>query len=198
MRLIQLNLLGTTAIRKKRKKIRFYITFAYICVWLFSIYTLFYIYKTNLFISTVYQKEIQKIHTDIASLRPKFANIDKLYQEKKAIEAKKSLYRQDFYRPGSWLDKMMALSRKIPENIRLEELSVNTKPDKGKGKEKIKLVGYTLIDREQQDVTQLNVFKRFLEDDGRFMEGLEKIEVLQGRIGKKGKDPVMTFVLGVY
>jgi Tfp pilus assembly protein PilN len=197
MKKIMVDLLGRSTIRKKQKRIRYFITILYVVVWVFSLLTLFYVHKTNLFISSVYQKEINKIATEVELQSPKLERIKKLYKEKKEIESKKRIYLQSFHRPGNWLSKMVDLSNTIPENIRLEQIAVNANPAKGKS-EKMKLTGYALIDTDKQDQNQLNIFKQAIEKQDRFMEGFERVDILENRIGKKGNNPIMSFTIGIY
>ncbi|MCK4641925.1 MAG: hypothetical protein KAU06_11345 [Candidatus Marinimicrobia bacterium] len=197
MKKITVDLLGKATIKKKQKRIRYLITILYVVVWFFSLLTLFYVHKTNLFISSVYQKEINKIATEVELQSPKLERIKKLYKDKKEIESKKRIYLQSYHRPGNWLSKMVDLSNTIPGNIRLEQIAVNANPVKGKS-EKMKLTGYALIDTDKQDQNQLNIFKQAIEKQDRFMEGFERIDILENRIGKKGNDPIMSFTIGIY
>ena len=197
MKKITVDLLGNTTIRKKQKRIRYVITILYLVVWFFSLLTLFYIHKTNLFISSVYQNDINKIATEVTMLSPKLERIKKLYKEKKELESKKRTYLQSYHRPGNWLSKMVDLSNTIPGNIRLEQIAVNTNPAKGKS-EKMKLTGYTLIDMDKQNQNQLNIFKQAIEKQDRFMEDFERVDILENRIGQKGDDPIMSFTIGIY
>lgn len=197
MKKITVDLLGKATIRKKQKRIRYFITILYVVVWFFSLLTLFYVHKTNLFISSVYQKEINKIATEVELQSPKLERIKKLYKEKKEIESKKRIYLQSFHRPGNWLSKMVDLSNTIPENIRLEQIAVNANPAKRKS-EKMKLTGYALIDTDKQDQNQLNIFKQAIEKQDRFMEDFKRVDILENRIGKKGNNPIMSFTIGIY
>ncbi len=197
MKKITIDLLGKATIRKKQKRIRYLIAFLYVVVWVFSLLTLFYVHKTNLFISSVYQKEINKIATEVELQSPKLERIKKLYEEKKEIESKKRIYLQSYHRPGNWLSKMVYLSNAIPGNIRLEQIAVNANPAKGKS-EKIKLTGYALIDTDKQDQNQLNIFKQAIDKQDRFMEEFKRVDMLENRIGKKGNDPIMSFTIGIY
>ena len=197
MKKITVDLLGNSTTRKKQKRIKFIITFLYVAVWFFSLFALFYIHKTNIFISSIYQKEINKISSELALQYPKIDRIKELYKGKKKIELKEEIYLQNYYRPHNWLKKMVALSNTIPENIRLEKIAVNTNPAKGKG-EKMKLIGYTLIDTYKNDPSELNIFKQVLEKQTEFMENFERIDILESRIGKKGNKPIMTFIIGIY
>ncbi|MBL7135092.1 MAG: hypothetical protein ISS81_00685 [Candidatus Marinimicrobia bacterium] len=197
MKKITIDLLGKATIRKKQKRIRYLIAFLYVVVWVFSLLTLFYVHKTNLFISSVYQKEINKIATEVELQSPKLERIKKLYEEKKEIESKKRIYLQSYHRPGNWLSKMVYLSNAIPGNIRLEQVAVNANPAKGKS-EKMKLTGYALIDTDKQDQNQLNIFKQAIDKQDRFMEEFKRVDMLENRIGKKGNDPIMSFTIGIY
>ena len=197
MKKITVDLLGKATIRKKQKRIRYLIAFLYVVVWVFSLLTLFYVHKTNLFISSVYQKEINKIATELALQSPKLERIKKLYKEKKEIESKKRIYLQICHRPGNWLNKMVELSNAIPGNIRLEHIAVNANPAKGK-REKMKLTGYTLINTDKQNQNQLNIFKQAIEKQDRFMEDFKRVDILENQIGQKGNDPVMSFTIGIY
>jgi Tfp pilus assembly protein PilN len=197
MKKITVDLLGNTTIRKKQKRIRYVITILYLVVWFFSLLTLFYIHKTNLFISSVYQNDINKIATEVTMLSPKLERIKKLYKEKKELESKKRTYLQSYHRPGNWLSKMVDLSNTIPGNIRLEQIAVNTNPAKGKS-EKMKLTGYTLIDMDKQNQNQLNIFKQAIEKQDRFMEDFKRVDILENQIGQKGNDPIMSFSIGIY
>ena len=197
MKKITVDLLGKSTIRKKQKRIRYLITILYVVVWVFSLLTLFYVHKTNSFISSVYQKEINKIATEVEVQSPKLERIKKLYKGKKEIESKKRIYLQSYHRPGNWLSKMVDLSNTIPGNIRLEKIVVNANPAKGKS-EKMKLTGYTLIDTDKQDQNQLNIFKQAIEKQDRFMEDFKRVDILENRIGKKGNDPIMSFTIGIY
>ncbi len=197
MKKITVDLLGKSTIRKKQKRIRYLITILYVVVWVFSLLTLFYVHKTNSFISSVYQKEINKIATEVEVQSPKLERIKKLYKEKKDLESKKRIYLQSYHRPGNWLSKMVDLSNTIPGNTRLEKIVVNANPAKGKS-EKMKLTGYTLIDTDKQDQNQLNIFKQAIEKQDRFMEDFKRVDILENRIGKKGNDPIMSFTIGIY
>ena len=197
MKKITVDLLGKSTIRKKQKRIRYLITILYVVVWFFSLLTLFYVHKTNLFISSVYQKEINKIATEVEVQSPKLERIKKLYKEKKDLESKKRIYLQSYHRPGNWLSKMVYLSNTIPGNIRLEKIVVNANPAKGKS-EKMKLTGYTLIDTDKQDQNQLNIFKQAIEKQDRFMEDFKRVDILENRIGQKDNDPIMSFTIGIY
>jgi len=197
MKKITVDLLGNATIRKKQKRIRYLITTLYLVVWFFSLLTLFYVHKTNLFISSVYQKEINKIATEVELQSPKLERIKKLYKEKKEIESKKRIYLQSYHRPGNWLSKMVYLSNAIPGNIRLEQIVVNTNPAKGKS-EKMKLTGYTLINTDKQDQNQLNIFKQAIEKQDRFMEDFKRVDILENQIGQKGSDQIMSFTIGIY
>jgi cell division protein YceG involved in septum cleavage len=197
MKKIMVDLLGKTIIRRKQKRIRYLITILYVMVWFFSLLTLFYVHKTNLFISSVYQKEINKIATEVESQSPKLERIKKLYKEKNEIESKKRIYLQSYHRPGNWLNKMVYLSNAIPGNMRLEQIVVNANPAKRKS-EKMKLTGYTLLDMDKQNQNQLNIFKQAIEKQDRFMEDFERVDILENRIGQKGDDPIMSFTIGIY
>ncbi|MFA4907177.1 MAG: hypothetical protein WC602_02820 [archaeon] len=198
MQFIRINLLGNTAIRKQQKRIRFSMTILYAAVWIFSIGTLIYVYRTNLFISSVYQKEIRKISAEVGVLNPKLERIRQLYQNKEELTTKTNIYLQQQNRPSVWLFKIIALSNMMPANIRLEEISVETTPVKGKQKEQIRLTGYTVIDSRKPDINQLNIFKKTLEQSESFMNGFQRVDILESRIGKKGTTPIMSFVIGIY
>lgn len=198
MQFIYINLLGNTAIRKQQKRIRFSMTILYAAVWIFSIGTLIYVYRTNLFISSVYQKEIRKISAEVGILNPKLERIRQLYQNKEELTTKTNIYLQQQNRPSVWLSKIIALSNMMPANIRLEEISVETTPAKGKQKEQIRLTGYTVIDSRKPDINQLNIFKKTLEQSESFMNGFQRVDILESRIGKKGTTPIMSFVIGIY
>ncbi|MBU0710632.1 hypothetical protein KJ762_06425 [bacterium] len=197
MKMITVDLLGKATIRKKQKRIRYLITILYVVVWFFSLLSLFYTHKTNIFISSVYQKEINKIATEVELQSPKLERIKKLYKEKKEIKSKKRIYLQSYHRPGNWLSKMLDLSNAIPGNMRLEHIVVNTNPAKGQS-EKMKLTGYTLIDTDEQDQNQLNIFKQAIEKQDRFMEDFKRVDILENQIGQKGSDPIMSFTIGIY
>jgi len=197
MKKITVDLLGNATIRKKQKRIKFLISFLYVVVWFFSLLTLFYVHKTNLFISSVYQNDINKIATEVTMLSPKLERIKKLYKEKKEIESKKRIYLQSYHRPGNWLSKMVDLSNTIPGNIRLEQIVVNANPKKGKS-EKIKIAGYTLIDTDKQNQNQLNIFKQAIEKQDRFVEDFKRVDILENQIGQKGNNPIMSFTIGIY
>ncbi|MBU4444882.1 MAG: hypothetical protein L6422_01890 [Candidatus Marinimicrobia bacterium] len=197
MKMITVDLLGKATIRKKQKRIRYLITILYVVVWFFSLLTLFYVHKTNIFISSVYQKEINKIATEVELQSPKLERIKKLYKEKKEIDSKKRIYLQSYHRPGNWLSKMLDLSNTIPENVRLENIAVNTNPAKGQS-EKMKLTGYALINTDEQDQNQLNIFKQAIEKQDRFMEDFKRVDILENQIGQKGSDPIMSFTIGIY
>jgi len=197
MKMITVDLLGKATIRKKQKRIRYLITILYGVVWFFSLLSLFYTHKTNLFISSVYQKEINKIATEVELQSPKLERIKKLYKEKKEIDSKKRFYLQSYHRPGNWLSKMVFLSNAIPGNIRLEQIVVNTNPAKSKS-EKMKLTGYTLINTDEQNQNQLNIFKQAIEKQDRFMEDFKRVDILENQIGQKGNDPIMSFTIGIY
>jgi len=197
MKKIMVDLLGKATIRKKQKRIKFLISFLYVVIWFFSLLTLFYVHKTNLFISSIYQNNINNIATEVELQSPKLARIKKLYKDKKEIESKKRMYLQSYHRPGNWLNKMIDFSNTIPGNIRLERIVVNTNPANGKS-EKIKLTGYTLIDTDKQDQNQLNIFKQAIEQQGRFMEDFKRVDILENKIGQKGKEPIMSFTIGIY
>ena len=198
MQFIHINLLGNTAIRKKQKRIRFSVTILYVTVWIFSIGTLFYVYQTNWFISSVYQKEIRKISAEVDVLNPKLERIRQLYQNKEELTTKTDIYSQKQNRPSVWLTKLIALSSMMPANIRFEEISVETAPAKVKQKEKIRLTGYTVIDSRKTDVNTLNLLKKTLEQSDIFMNDFQRVEILESRIGKKGTIPIMSFVIGIY
>jgi len=197
MKKITVDLLGNSTARKKQKRIKFLITFLYVAVWFFSLFAIFYIHKTNIFISSVYQKEINKISSELESQYPKIDRVKELYKGGKKIELKEEIYLQNYYRPHNWLKKMVALSNAIPENIRLEKIAVNTNPAKGKNEE-MKLIGYTLIDTYENDPGELNIFKQLLENQTEFMENFERIDTLESRIGNKGNNQIMTFIMGIY
>ena len=92
---------------------------------------------------------------------------------------------------------MIDLSNTIPGNIRLENIAVNTNPTKGQS-EKIKLTGYALINTDEQNQNQLNIFKQAIEKQDRFMEDFKRVDILENQIGQKGNDPIMSFTIGIY
>jgi len=198
MQFIHINLLGNTAIRKKQRRIRFSVSILYAAVWIFSIGTLIYVYRTNLYISSVYQKEIRKISAEVGVLNPKLERIRQLYQNKEELTTKTNIFQQQQNRPSVWLSKMIALSDMMPANIRFEEISVQTALVKGKQKEKIRLTGYTIIDSRKTDVNSLNILKKTLEQSGSFMNGFQRVEILESRIGKRGTTPIMSFAIGIF
>jgi len=197
MKKITVDLLGNAIIRKRQRRIRYLITFLYITVWVFSLFTLIYVHNTNLFISSIYQKEINKIATEVELQRPKLERIKHLYEEKKKIESKKRIYFQSYYRPVNWLNKMICFSNIIPDNMRLEKISVNANPAKGQS-EKIKLTGYALIENDKQNQNQLNIFKQAIEQQDEFIKDFKRVDILESRIGKRGNDPIMSFIIGIY
>ena len=195
---LQMNLLGTAGLRRKQRKLRFYIIFAYSAVWLFSLFALLNTVKINLFMAQLYRREIQKVQNELDLLKPKLMVIEKLYAERQAIDQKINIYCQSLHRPLVWQRKLLALSGALPGNIRLEEISINTLPPKGRPAERLKLVGYMPINPRAQDLTSIEQFKLNLEKNAAFMQYFQSLELLQNRIGKKGAGQALVFTLGAY
>ena len=197
MKTIELNLLGNTAIQKKQRILKFSIIFLYIAIWGFSIFILINIYQTNFYMYTMYKKEADKISSELSSVRPKFARIQFLYDKYKKIELKENNYRESFYRPGNWLNKMVLISKAIPDNITLAGLSVNSNP-KSKKDEKIQMNGAITIDEELSGLRQLDMFKDNLESNDLLMKDFTKVEVNENNISTKNNKPIMSFNIRIF
>ncbi|MCD6204295.1 MAG: hypothetical protein J7L22_01395 [Candidatus Marinimicrobia bacterium] len=198
MQPITINLLGNSNLLKKQKRLKFLLSSAYIFLWFFSAFMIFHIYKTNLFISSIYLKEIQKISTEITSQGPKFERIRYLSHQKTSLEKQYKERNRIINRPEFWSQKMLALASLTPENIRLNKLEVRTRPDKKKNKEYLHLSGTAKVSSLTPDNDLLNQYKKSLENNADFMKNLSEISILETRIERHDSQPVMSFSIGVY
>jgi len=197
MKKIELNLLGHKAIIRKEEKIKFSIIFLYVAIWCFSIFILINIYKTNSYMYSMYRKEAEKISSALSSVEPKFSRIQFLYNKYKRIESKENIYRKSFYRPGNCLNKMISISEAIPDNITLDQLSVNPNATSKKD-EKIKLSGVIVIDEGLSSLQQLNSFKNNLESNTNLMKDFTKVEINENKISRENKEPMMSFIIRIF
>jgi len=197
MKKIELNLLGHKAIIRKEEKIKFSIIFLYVAIWCFSIFILINIYKTNSYMYSMYRKEAEKISSALSSVEPKFSRIQFLYNKYKRIESKENIYRKSFYRPGNCLNKMISISEAIPDNITLDQLSVNPNATSKKD-EKIKLSGVIIIDEGLSSLQRLNRFKNNLESNTNLMKDFTKVEINENKISRENKEPMMSFIIRIF
>lgn len=199
-----LNLLGDAVLQKRQRRLRAGMIILYTAIWLFSITALIYTYLTNLYISNLYRRDIDRVQNEISLLQPKLLVIEQLYRQRRSVADKITLYQQAASRPSGWVLKLQAISRLIPSDVRLEEINVPAQnPAKSKnpanaGTPQMKMTGLSLIDLRQQDLNFLNIFKRNLEQDSVFISGFGRVEILQNRIDKKDGRAQMTFTLGVF
>lgn len=198
MQAITINLLGNANLLKKQKRIKFFLSSAYIFLWLFSAFTLYHIYCTNLYISSIYLKEIQKIKTEINRQSPVFERIRILNQQNRLVINKQEEYRQTLHRPSLWLSKMLLLSEIIPDDIRLSKMQVKTQKIQKQNSELIQLRGIADLNSKNSSHDLLNNFKRALENNPEFMHGLKKISILETRIESNQNQPVMSFSMAIY
>ena len=198
MKQITINLLGNSNLLSKQKRIKFLLSSSYIFLWLFSVFTIFHIYKTNRFISSIYLKEIQKISVEVTHQGPKFERIRLLNRQATFLEQQCNEYRQVLNRPSLWSSKMLVLSEKTPDNIRLEKLDVRTNPSRKKNKEYMRFNGIAKVSSKTTDKDRLNQFKKSLEQDATFMAKMKKISILETRIENNKNKPVMTFTMAIY
>jgi len=197
MKKIELNLLGHKAIIRKEEKIKFSIIFLYVAIWCFSIFILINIYTTNSYMYSMYRKEAKQISSALSSVEPKFSRIQFLYNKYKRIESKENIYRKSFYRPGNCLNKMILISEAIPDNITLDQLSVNPNATSKKD-EKIKLSGVIIIDEGLSSLQRLNRFKNNLESNTNLMKDFTKVEINENKISRENKEPMMSFIIRIF
>ncbi|MFH1214017.1 MAG: hypothetical protein V1681_07995 [Candidatus Neomarinimicrobiota bacterium] len=198
MKIQPINLLGAATLQKRQRRIRSFLILIYVTIWLFSLSALFYVYRTNLFISTLYRRDVERVQNEINLLQPKLLVIEKLYNQSLPVAEKMRFYQQAFSRPLHWAQKLQEISKLIPVNVRLEEISVAGEMTKDQNSPRLKMCGFSMIDPKQQDLNFLNVFIKGLVSDTLFISGLERVEILQNRIDKKDGQPLVTFVLGAY
>jgi len=197
MKKIELNLLGHKAIIRKEKKRKFSIIFLYVAIWCVSIFILINIYKTNSYMYSMYRKEAKQISSALSSVEPKFSRIQFLYNKFKRIKSKENIYRKSFYRPGNCLNTMILISEAIPDNITLDQLSVNPNATSKKD-EKIKLSGVIVIDEGLSSLQQLNSFKNNLESNTNLMKDFTKVEINENKISRENKEPMMEFIIRIF
>lgn len=198
MQPITINLLGNAKLLKKQKQIKFFFSSAYIFLWLFSALTLFHIYRTNLYISSIYLKEIQKIKTEINRQSPVFERIRILNRQNRQIINEWDEYQQTLHRPSLWLSKMLLLSELTPPDIRLNKLQVQTYNSGKKKNELMHIKGIANINSRTSNNDLLNTYKESLENNPDFMVCLEKISILETRIETNDNKPVMAFTMSIY
>jgi len=163
-------------------------------LWIFSGFTLYHIYQTNQFISSIYMKEINGISGEIISQSPKFERIKFLYHQKSNWETTIADYQQQIHRPRLWLSKMIAISELTPDNIRINKFRITTRP---KNNEYINFSGVATINAGNTGNDQLNQFKQDLADNTEFMGQLKTISLVETRIEKSHDEPVMSFSMVV-
>ncbi|HDP67512.1 MAG TPA: hypothetical protein ENN20_03300 [Candidatus Marinimicrobia bacterium] len=198
MQPITINLLGNAKLLKKQKRIKFFFSSTYIFLWLFSAFTLYHIYRTNLYISSIYLKEIHKIKTEINRQSPVFERIRILNQQNRQIINERDEYQQTLHRPSLWLSKMLLLSELTPPDIRLNKLQVRTYNSGKKKNELIHIRGITNINSGNPNNDLLNTYKQSLENNSDFMVCLEKVSILETRIETNNNKPVMAFTMSIY
>jgi len=191
---IYINLLGKSKLQKKRYRVKFTLSLFYIMLWIFSGFTLYHIYQTNQFISSIYMKEINGISGEIIGQSPKFERIKFLYQQKSQWETTIADYQQQINRPRLWLSKMIALSELTPDNIRINKIRITTRP---KNNEYINFSGVATINAGNTGNDQLNQYKQDLADNTEFMDQLKTISMVETRIEKSHDEPVMSFSMVV-
>jgi len=191
---IYINLLGKSKLQKKQYRVKFTLSLFYIMLWIFSGFTLYHIYQTNQFISSIYMKEINGISGEIIGQSPKFERIKFLYQQKSQWETTIADYQQQINRPRLWLSKMIALSDLTPDNIRVNKIRITTSP---KNNEYINFSGVATINAGNTGNDQLNQYKQDLADNTEFMDQLKTISMVETRIEKSHDEPVMSFSMVV-
>ncbi|MEA3499631.1 MAG: hypothetical protein U9R41_01225 [Candidatus Marinimicrobia bacterium] len=197
MKTIELNLLGKAANKKKQRKLKFSIIFLYIAIWYFSIFILINIYETNSYMFSRYKNETDKISSELASTRSKLARIQFLYNKYKKIKLKENTYIESLYRPGKWLNKMISISKAIPDNITLDKLSVNPNATSIKD-EKIILSGTVAIGEGINSLKQLNSFENNLKSNISLMKDFTKVEIKENEIITKDNRSIMSFSVGIF
>lgn len=191
---IYINLLGKSKLQKKQQRVKFTLSLSYIMLWIFSGFTLYHIYQTNQFISSIYMKEINNISGEIIGQSPKFQRIKFLYQQKSQWETTIADYQQQIHRPRLWLSKMISLSALTPNNIRLNKIQIMTRP---KNKEYMNFSGVAIINADNTGSDQLNQYKQDLADNAEFMYQLKTVSMVETRIEKSHDEPVMSFSMVV-
>jgi Tfp pilus assembly protein PilN len=196
MRLIGHNLLRNAAIKREQRRWRVLMVFIYLLVIVISGATIAYIYSTNLYVARLYEREIQKIQSDLELLKPKIDQVEKLYNERTNLRSQINLYQQRRNRSEFWLPKLQGCAELLPNPMYLEGISLNI--NARAGQEILQLKGTMPLDPVKQDMTILYDFKKSLEDSRSFMYGFARIEILQNRIFRKGNEQNMTFTIGVF
>ncbi len=191
---IYINLLGKSKLQKKQQRVKFTLSLSYVMLWIFSGFTLFHIYQTNQFISSIYMKEINNISGEIIGQSPKFQRIKFLYQQKSKWETTIADYQQQVHRPRLWLSKMLSLSALTPDNIRINKIRITTRP---KNNEYINFSGVATINADNTGSDQLNQYKQDLSDDAKFMHQLKTISMVETRIEKSQNEPIISFSMVV-
>lgn len=191
---IYINLLVKSKLQKKQYRVKFTLSLFYIMLWIFSGFTLYHIYQTNQFISSIYMKENNSISGEIIGQSPKFERIKFLYQQKSRWETTIADYQQQINRPRLWLSKMIALSELTPDNIRISKIRITTNP---KNNEYINFSGVAIINAGNTGNDQLNQYKQDLADNTEFMDQLKTISMVETRIEKTHDEPVMSFSMVV-
>ncbi len=191
---IYINLLVKSKLQKKQQRVKFTLSLSYIMLWIFSGFTLFHIYQTNQFISSIYMKEINNISGEIIGQSPKFQRIKYLYQQKFQWENTIADYQQQIHRPWLWLSKMLSLSALTPDNIRLNKIRVTTNPN---NKEFLNFSGTAIINADNTGSDQLNQYQQDLSDDAEFMHQLKTVSMVETRIEKSKDEPIMSFSMVV-
>jgi len=92
---------------------------------------------------------------------------------------------------------MILISEAIPDNITLDQLSVNPNATSKKD-EKIKLSGVIIIDEGLSSLQRLNRFKNNLESNTNLMKDFTKVEINENKISRENKEPMMSFIIRIF
>lgn len=196
MRLIVQNLLRSTALEREQRRWRTLIGSTYLLILFVTGLNIFYIYQNNNYITRLYQRDIYKVQQDLERLKPKIAQIEKLYNERNNLKDLIAQYQQRRHRPEFWLTKLQLCASQLPNDMRLEEIRLNL--NNRSGQELLILRGNMSLNSGQSDLTTLYTYQKALENDPRFMVGLSRVEILQNRIFTSGNVQTMSYSIGVF
>lgn len=196
MQIISQNLLRTATLKREQKHWRNFLLTLYLAIIFLTFTTIGYLYYTNTYIIRLYSREIGKLQSKIENFQPKITYISKLYNERKNMKEQIIKYQMRRHRPEFWLSKLIVLAEKLPPQIIIQNIFINTTTRPGE--EVLTVKGILPLKENNTDLSQIYEYKSNLEKDTRFMLGFSKIELLQNRIFTTSNQQTVSFTLGIY
>lgn len=194
----QLNFSSPAVDKQKRKTMQQLTAIVYTVIWIFSGYVLFQVYSTQHYMTDVYQSRVSEIEKKISSIEPRVLFLEKRIAERNLLRNQADLYAQVRSRPSVWYARLIDLSRVLPPDLILTEVSYEWSDDKNNKNPEMTVDGYMIIRGNNQEIFAVDDLRATLSESIPTKYTYSKLLVENNRIFKEDENLKLVFSLGYY